>query len=148
MYDDILVPTDGSDGVQAAIEHAIELASMADATVHGLYVVDTADATAVPEGKWVTIAETLEEAGEQAVEEIEQQASEAGVTATGAVVKGKPHEEITSYATENEIDLIVMGTHGRSGLDRVLLGSVTDKVIRQADVPVLIKRYNDDESAE
>lgn len=145
MYDNILVPTDGSEGVQPAIDHAVELAEMADATVHGLYVVDTADATAVPEAKWMTIEETLTEAGQRAVDEIEEQASEQGVETTGTVVSGKPHEEIDEYIDANDIDLVVMGTRGRSGIDRVLLGSVTDKVVRQADVPVLIKRYTDEE---
>lgn len=140
MYDDILVPTDGSEGIQQAIDHGIELASLTDARLHGLFVVDTADATAIQEAQWLTMEEALEEAGNEALEDIEQRANRQEVDALTAMRHGNPHEEIVAYAEEEDVDLIVMGTHGRSGLDRVLLGSVTENVIRQAETPVLVKR--------
>lgn len=143
MYDDILVPTDGSEGVQRAIGHGIELADLADATVHALFVVDTADLATIPDLEWTTIEAGLEEVGERAVADVERRALEQGVEAVTAVRYGTSHEEIVAYATEWDVDLIVMGTHGRSGIDRVLLGSVTDNVIRRADRPVLVRRVDD-----
>lgn len=143
MYDDILVPTDGSEGVQQAIEQAIGLASVTDATIHALYVVDTADRVPITEADRLTIETALEEAGERAVADVADRAGERGVNTETAVRHGVPHEEIVSYAEENGVDLIVMGTHGRSGMDRILLGSVTDNVIRRAEIPVLVKQVSD-----
>lgn len=144
MYNDVLVPTDGSEGVQRAIDHGIELASLTNATLHGLFVVDTADATAIQEAQWLTMEEALEEAGKEALEDIEGRANQQDVDALTAMRHGSPHEEIVTYAEEEDVDLIVMGTHGRSGLDRVLLGSVTENVIRQAETPVLVKRIEEE----
>lgn len=144
MYDDILVPTDGSEGVQEAIDHGIDLAALAGATVHGLFVVDTTDAAAIPDPQWVTMEETLEEAGQRAVDDVRERARARDVEADTEIRRGTPHDEIVAYAEETGADLIVMGTHGRSGIDRVLLGSVTDNVVRQADRPVLVKRIEED----
>jgi nucleotide-binding universal stress UspA family protein len=70
-----------------------------------------------------------------------QQAEAAGVdTIEGVVAQGAPHRAILDYVDEQDIDLIVMGTHGRTGLDRYLLGSVTEKVVRLSDAPVLTVR--------
>lgn len=140
MYDHILVPTDGSDGVEAAVDHAVELAAATDATIHGLFVVDTTDTAAVPDPQWITMEEALEEAGERAVADVATRASRRDVDAVTALERGTPHEEIVAYAEERGVDPVVMGTHGRSGIDRVLLGSVTDNVVRRADQPVLVKR--------
>lgn len=145
MYDDILIPTDGSEGVQRAIDHGIDLASQTDATVHAMYVVDTGDAVAIPEGQWLTIEETLEETEEEAVADIEDRARQQNVDVSATVEYGTPNKDIVRYAEENDIDLIVMGTHGRSGLDRVLLGSVTDNVIRRSETPVLVQRIEEGE---
>lgn len=138
MYDKILVPTDGSEGTRGAVEHAIDLATTYDAALHTIYVVDT------NVGIDASIPGTLdafEEAGENAIDEVIQQAEAAGVeTTVGTVVQGTPHQALLEYVEEHEIDLVVMGTHGRTGLDRYLLGSVTEKVVRLSDVPVLTVR--------
>ncbi|MFB6218321.1 MAG: universal stress protein [Halobacteriaceae archaeon] len=143
MYDDILVPTDGSEGVQRAIDHGIDLAALTDATVHALFVVDTAEATAVPDAEWLTVEGALEEAGERAVADVADRARERGVDVTTEVRHGAPHEGIVAYADEHDVDLVVMGTHGRSGIDRVILGSVTENVIRETERPVLVQRIED-----
>jgi nucleotide-binding universal stress UspA family protein len=135
MYDQILVPTDGSDGTRGAVEHAIDLATTYDAALHTIYVVDT------NVGIDASIPGTLdafENAGENAIDEVIQQAKAAGVETTEAVVaQGAPHRAILDYVDEHDISLVVMGTHGRTGLDRYLLGSVTEKVVRLSDAPVL-----------
>ncbi|WP_459194326.1 universal stress protein [Halosimplex sp. J119] len=138
MYDDILVPTDGSAGARRALEEAIELAAQFDATVHSLYVVDVAAFSS--EAGAVDIVESFEQMGENSVDSAVERAREAGVDATGTVVTGTPHRSILDYIDDNAVDLVVMGTHGRTGLERYLLGSVTEKVVRTADVPVLTVR--------
>jgi len=140
MYNDILLPTDGGLGVERALEHALELARRYDATLHVLYVVDTRDYNTLPESKWLTVEDDLVEAGEDAVGLVRDRATEAGVEVTTTVGRGVPHQEILSYAADNGVDLVVMGTHSRTGLNRFLLGSVTEKVVRSADVPVMVVR--------
>lgn len=142
MYESILVPTDGSAGVQRAIDHALDLANLSDASLHALYVVETPGAAAIPEAQVLTMEDALEEAGRDAVEQIDSRAGDRKVPAVTAIRHGVPHEEILEYADAEGIDLIVMGTHGRSGLDRMLLGSVTENVIRKSDVPVLVQRID------
>ncbi|RBI59837.1 universal stress protein [halophilic archaeon] len=144
MYDEILIPTDGSKSVQQAISHGINLANLTGATIHGLYVLDKSTFVRLPEAQIFMMEEALEKEGEQALEDIESQAAQNEIDAITSIKEGIPYEVILEYADDNDIDLIVMGTHGRSGLDRVLLGSVTAKVIRQAEIPVLLKRIADE----
>jgi len=143
MYDRILVPTDGSEGVERVLDEAVELAELTGATIHGLYVVDARDYSTLPEAKWLSIAEELESAGEKALETVTDRAEAAGVDVTTTIERGVPHEQILEAADTNDTDLLAMGTHGRSGLNRFLLGSVTEKVVRGADVPVLVVRIQD-----
>lgn len=139
MYDDILLPTDGSEQSFKAAAHALDLASTYDATLHALYVIDTR--TSLLAVSKADVRETLREVGEQASTDafsrLEPLAQEAGVEFVTGVVEGSPEERIVDYATEHSVDLIVMGTHGRTGLGRRLLGSVTEQVVRSAPVPVL-----------
>ncbi|WP_227378354.1 universal stress protein [Haladaptatus halobius] len=149
MYDRILVPTDGSEGTKTAVEQAITHARTYDAELHVLHVVDQSaiDLTATPAADGMTsevVHEQLDEQGQTFVDEVATQAAEAGVPTTTEMVEyGRPHEEIQSYASEQGIDLIVIGTHGRSGLDRHLLGSVAEKVLRTAEVPVLVVQLDE-----
>ncbi|MFB6138894.1 MAG: universal stress protein [Halosimplex sp.] len=141
MYEEILVPTDGSAGASAALEEAIELATAFDATIHSLYVVDLA-AVGTEVGT-VDLVESFEQMGEGATDAAVTRARDAGVDATGSVATGSPHRAILDYVDDHGVDLVVMGTHGRTGLERYLLGSVTEKVVRTADVPVLTVRAHD-----
>lgn len=136
MYSEILLPTDGGPASQAAVDHAVGLAEQYDARLHALYVVDTTAYASLDAGV-ETVLSALREEGETAVEAVEERADAAGVSAVSEIVPGAPHREITKYAATNDIDLIVMGTHGRTGLDRYLLGSVTERVVRTAESPVL-----------
>lgn len=139
MYDHILVPTDGSEGALGAADEAIGLASEYDATLHVLYAVN--ESAIPPDAGAGQVIESLESAGAEAIEEIADLAREGGVEdVETTVAMGAPHRAILDYASEHGIDLIVMGTHGRTGLDRYLLGSVTEKVVRKADAPVLTVR--------
>jgi nucleotide-binding universal stress UspA family protein len=145
-YRNIMVPTDGSTCADGAVEHALDIASASGATVHAINVVDTelfvtAPGQMAPSG----YIDTLEEKGKESVEEIATRGDAANVTVSKATAEGRPSEGILDYATENEIDLVVMGTHGRGGLDRFLLGSTTERVIRQSSFPVLAVPVADEE---
>lgn len=144
MYDRILVPTDGSDAIQPAIDEAIAVAELTDGTIHALSVVDVEDLAIVPDTEVMAVEESLEAAAERAVGEVRSRAQAAGLAVRTTVRHGTPHAEILDYADEQNIDLIVMGKRGRSDIDRVLLGSVTESVVRNADVPVLIKRLDEE----
>ena len=134
MYDDILVPTDESHGANAALEHGIEIASQWDATLHALYVVDTRLARSGP------LLETLRDEGRQAVRDVEVAGTQAGLTVVTEIAEGNPHEEILAYVSEHGIGMVIMGTHGRTGLDRVVMGSVAERVVRRSPIPVLTVR--------
>lgn len=139
MYDDILIPTDGSDEVTAALDQAFELASTYDATIHALYVVDDSHGSSGLMGlDDRDPLEPLRQEGEAAVEEIAQKATEADLAVTTAVRQHTPHEGIRTYADEQDIDLIVMSSRGHSGISRALFGSVTERVLRVTDRPVLV----------
>lgn len=140
MYDDILLPTDGSAGMAAVIDHAGDLAAVHDATVHALYVVDTASLTDVPmEASMDGVSQAFRHEGQTALEQVQQRAPE-DVPVETDLVEGSPAKNITTYAANHPMDLVVMGTHGRSGVDRLLLGSVAERVVRSSSVPVLTVR--------
>ncbi|MGM0590950.1 MAG: universal stress protein [Halobacteriota archaeon] len=141
MYHSILVPTDGSPGVEGAAVRALDLARTADATVHTLYVVDTA-----PEPSGLSVEErdeirqASENRGRHATVWIQEEAADLGVDAVREIREGVPHHEILGYAREFDVDLLVMGTHGRTGSERARLGSTTERVIALSEVPVMAVR--------
>ena len=141
MFDRILLPTDGSDAGNRAVDQAVGLAAETGAALDLLFVVE--DIPYAPEMMDDTVEEELQGIGEEAIAAIEARADEAGVDVVSAIRKGAPHSAILEYADGEGVDAIVMGTHGRSGLDRYLLGSVTERVVRTADVPVLTVRMTE-----
>lgn len=136
MYQRILLPTDGGEGVDSAIEHALELAGTYDAELHVLHVIDDASLDSVSEDAMAD----LRQRADDAVADVAERATSAGVGTETAVREGSPHREILDYADDAGVDMIVMGTHGRSGVGRVLVGSVTERVVRAASVPVVTVR--------
>jgi nucleotide-binding universal stress UspA family protein len=141
MYDRILVPTDGSDPASAATEHALAVADRFGATVHALYVVDIDGIAHEAPGLGLgALRDALRTEGETATTAVVQRAEERGVDVTDAVVEGVAEDAIVDYADDVGVDLIVMGTHGRRGLDRYLVGSVTERVVRRTEVPTLVVR--------
>jgi nucleotide-binding universal stress UspA family protein len=141
--DTVLLPTDGSDCAELAADWAFSVADATDADVHVLSVVDTREYTTDlpgPDDPSEAQRRRLEERAEGAVERAvadHGRDPDAGSTPSTAIGRGVPHEEITGYASENGVDLVVMGTHGRTGLDRYLLGSTAERVVRTADTPVM-----------
>ncbi|ELZ62178.1 UspA domain protein [Halorubrum hochstenium ATCC 700873] len=148
LYDRILVPTDGSSEGELAVCHALDLAAVHGATVRAIYVVDTARYAGMPmETTWEGVGDLLYDDGEAALGTVCDLAADRDVDVETAVVEGSPSREIITQAEETGCDLVVMGTHGRGGIDRLLLGSVAEKVVRGSSVPVLTVRIGDDDAA-
>jgi nucleotide-binding universal stress UspA family protein len=140
MYDSVFVPTDGSDGSAIAIEHAIELAERYDADLHTYYVIESVQmAETIDDFTDTDMYGRLEDAGRGAVDEVVERAQTAGIDGVESSVDlGIPHEAILDYVDEHDIDIVVMATAGRTGDEREIIGSVTEKVIRSAPVPVVV----------
>lgn len=139
MYDDILLPTDGSSATAQALNHARSIAEDKDATIHVLYVLDKRHYLAADENMKGEIRKSLEEEGERALEDARISIEDAGLEARTDHIEGVPHKTIVEYADEHGMDLIVMGTHGKTGRDRVAsLGSTTERVVKNAGMPVLV----------
>jgi nucleotide-binding universal stress UspA family protein len=143
MFDDILFPTDGSDGATAGLEYVLDVAAAHDATLHLLSVANTT------RGALDTLAhdETLEDRAREAVDEAVERARERGVTVVDVVERGNPHRVVCDYAESAGVDVVVMPTRGRHGLERFLLGSTTERVVRRCEVPVLTVRPDGDATA-
>ncbi len=158
-YKRILIATDGSEYVKKAVAHAIGIASLSGAELYAVYVIEkkpTYDirsyfSSDIPtrgvkeilrkEGLSTDIElRILKEEGEVAIKYIEDNAKKEGQHLEKFIEMGNPAEEILKLADEKSIDLIVMGTLGRTGIEKFLLGSVAEKVIRNSKIPVLVVR--------
>ena len=142
MYDRILVPIDGGEQAAAALEHALELATVHGATVHTLYVIDTTTSLLTVSKDEVrgALREVGEDAAAEAFTEAEAIADGYDVAFETALREGKPDDVILDEIEANEPDVVVMGTHGREGVSRRLLGSVAERIVRESPVPVLTVR--------
>lgn len=137
MYETVLVPTDGSDASFRALDHAIEVARPHGAAIHVLYVIDPAVADHAPELSIDRIRDTLDAAGRRATSRLADRIERAELQVVTATREGRPADEILAYVGEADVDLVVMGSSGRAGRDRTLVGSVTERVVRADEVPVL-----------
>lgn len=134
----LLIPTDGSEVADKAAQRGFELATQLGAEVHVLSVADSSLATGVGySGDSPRMRRRLRERATDRVERIGRMGSEQGVTVTSATREGIPAQEIIEYANEQDLDGIVIGTAGRGGVSRAVIGSVADKVIRTASIPVI-----------
>ncbi|MFT4889967.1 MAG: nucleotide-binding universal stress UspA family protein [Halobacteriales archaeon] len=142
VYDRILFPTDGSDVAGTVLDYVLDLAVGVDATVCVLNVADTnRDSVARIDGE---VIDVLEGEGEEVVEAAADRARERGVSVETEVLQGDPYRTIVDYADTRDVGLVAMPTRGRRSLDRFLLGSVTERVVRRSDVPVLTIRPDDE----
>ncbi|MFC5365317.1 universal stress protein [Salinirubrum litoreum] len=134
-YERILVPTDGSEQATRAVRHALSLAAALDATVHALSAVEE---TALGLDVRSTVAsEESERAAREAVESVADAAADYDVTVETHVERGSPVDVIRDAIESTDSHAVVMGTTGRRGTDRILLGSVAEKTVRTAPVPVI-----------
>ncbi|WP_254862968.1 universal stress protein [Halovivax gelatinilyticus] len=136
-FDSILVATDGRPGVDDAVDHAISFAETYDATLHALYVVDET------RPHLQVIRDEFQRIGEESTTTIDERASAVGVETVRAIEAGVPAETIVEYANRIDSDLIVVGTESRAGLERFVIGSVSQHVVHDAGRPVLTVRSVD-----
>ncbi|WP_435066632.1 universal stress protein [Haloplanus sp. C73] len=137
MYDELLIPTDGSHGAERGVEHGIELATRYDAAVDVLYVVDESIYGETPALSPAELQlEQVEATGRELVDDVVHRATERGLDAEGFVTRGRPADEIVAVADREGVDLIVMGVHGTRPDADSHIGHVTDRVIRTAEMPV------------
>lgn len=143
----ILLPTDFSQNSRSAEKYACALAEQFGAELHVLYVLQDLTLVMPEPGAMFAIPAVntaeIQQSAEKALASIPDPAWCGGKKVVRATRNGSPYAEICGYATDTGIDLIVIGTHGRSGLSHVLLGSVAEKVVRKANCPVLTVRPNE-----
>lgn len=146
MYDSILVATDGDERSADVLEHALSIAADNDATLYGLYVVDRrVYSVAFDDGPSEKKAE-LRRVGETALADVEAAAEEAGVPAETEIREGDPERVVADYADEIDVDLIVVGSHGKSPKEKVQgLGSVSEATVKSTSRPILVVGITDAE---
>ncbi|WP_137285625.1 universal stress protein [Halorussus salinisoli] len=138
----VLVPLDGSECSSQALEYTLE--TFPDAVVTTIHVINPIESVYAVEAGGLPVAEewydNAQERASEIHEDAQEFADEYGVELDTATEVGKPARTMLEYADEHEIDQIVMGSHGRTGVERVVLGSVAESVVRRAQIPVTVVR--------
>jgi len=137
LFGRILIATDGSEKNRAALEEGIKIARATGAVVYAVYVIDTGTFSSmsgdIPLGDTYRL---FQAEAEQAFSRIKSQAGDVKVETS--ILEGRPADEIVKFAAAKKIDLIVIATQGKRGLERLLLGSVAEEIIRSAPCKVLV----------
>jgi len=150
MFERILIATDGSKHSERAAEVGIEMAKLYGSAITALFVVDIGLEYS-PLGDLISkaaddmiagIRSNLQKQGDEATRSVKEMAEKAGIAAARKITEGYPSEDIIHVAEEGDMGLIVMGGIGATGLERFLLGSVADKVVRSSKIPVLVVRVD------
>ena len=150
MYSKLVVPLDGSENSERSLPYVTELAKAAGSTIHLLQVITrseelqlmgSAEASFALTEQYQTMADQLIASrmaeAERYLAEVQYRLEAEGIKVSSAVTEGAAAEKIVDYAVGEDADLIVMSTRGKGGIQRFLLGSVTDRVLRSAQIPVL-----------
>lgn len=137
----IMVATDGSECSKKAVSAGVEVARLGGGVVYAVYVVSTDyfSSMAVDAG-WESMYEFLKKEGKKALQYVCDTCEEAGVPVEAIMLEGHPAPELIDFAEDTAMDLVVLGTTGRTGLNRILLGSVAGHVVRHCKVPVMVVR--------
>ena len=149
MYHKIMVPVDESAAAKRALQEAIMLAKLCNSVIRVVNVVDLAQFSwggvgAMPSEE---VRKAVNAAGEKGVREAQKMLEQSQIPFEIEVIESagdKIADLLIREATEHEVDLVVMGTHGFSGFMHVLMGSVAEGVLRQSDIPVMLLRVRDD----
>ena len=141
MYDDILLPTDGTESMDDVYVHTLDLARRHDATVHVLYVIDDRAFLTLASDLVDDVVGELETEGNEATAAALDQLDEGGVETKAVLRRGSPAEEIVAYVEEAGIDVVTMGTHG-SNYQQNMVGSVSARVVADSPVPVMTVNVN------
>ena len=135
----ILIATDGSEFTKEAVSTGLQLAKTLGAEVTALYVIDQTSFVSFPiDSSIVSVYSLLENEGKRAVEDVRKEGEEMGIKVTPVVAEGSPTRKIVEMAAD--MDLVVMGTLGRSAISKLFMGSVAERVTRYAPCPVLVVR--------
>ena len=152
MFDNILVPLDGSELSEQALPMAQSLAQSFDATIHLIHVITRENEYSAARGTESVLVAEMEmdtvrrlnedrlNRGRKYVDQVASHLSSAGakVESLDAIKEGDASQNIVDYVKDHHVDLVVMSTHGHGGVRRLLMGSVTDRVIRSCEAPVLV----------
>ncbi|HIH74075.1 MAG TPA: universal stress protein [Methanosarcina sp.] len=148
LYRNIVIATDGSANFRKVISCGIEIAKLSGATVYVLYVVDT---PSLISEIWTAGKEAIREMmvndGKKVISKVKKIIEESGVEVKEVLLEGHPSDEIIKFAEHNNMDLIVMGTLGKTGFEKFMMGSVAQKVVRCSNVPVMVVRNWDQEDS-
>lgn len=143
MFEKIMIATDGSGPSYQAAKQGVEIARAFEGHVMAVYVVDMARLADLPgytgiSGTKDRLLELMIRQGQEAIDEVERIALDAGVTCSKVILKGQPSDELLRFSQESGADLLVLGSIGKSGLNRFLLGSVAQKVVQHTKVPTML----------
>jgi nucleotide-binding universal stress UspA family protein len=137
----IMIATDGSTCSRMAADKGIELARLSGGMVYAVYVVSTDYFYSIGvDFYWGEIYKVLKNEGEQAVNYIKEMGEMEGVNVELILLEGNPSDKLIRYAEEEKMDIVIMGTLGKTGLNRLLLGSVAGNLVRHSKVPVMVVR--------
>jgi nucleotide-binding universal stress UspA family protein len=147
----IMIATDGSDCSVLAANRGIELARLSGGTVYAVHVVPTAYLFPMDgdyfssmgvnpywEPMYETMYGALNKQGQQTVDSVKGLGEAKGIKVEPILLEGHPAEELIRYAEEQGMDIVIMGTHGKKGLDRLILGSVAENLVRHSKVPIMV----------
>ena len=141
VFTNILVAMDGSEASQRAMSQAVDLAKLCNAKLHTIYVVETGLFSSLPmEGTVEIMYSVLEKEGEEVMERAKKYAAEKSITAITHMKQGHAGSEILALAEEEKSDLIIVGSHGKSNTDRLLIGSVSTFVVTHSTVTTMVVR--------
>jgi nucleotide-binding universal stress UspA family protein len=129
MFKNIMVPTDGSKFADKAADIAIEMAKKFDARVTAVHVIDD---------KLIYPFEVLEEEGKTVLNQVQEKGKDKGVQVDEILIVGSPTRDMEKIVEKADADIIVIGTHGKTGLEKLLMGSVAENTLKTVKVPVLI----------
>jgi nucleotide-binding universal stress UspA family protein len=137
----IIVPTDGSEPSMRAVDYAVRLAKHFQSEIIAIYVIDRLileEVSKVHERR--ILEEEIRSKAQRCLNYIVSSAEKEGLKATSVLVEGQPHDQIIRHAESLKADMIVMGSRGRRGMERILIGSVAERVIEYSPCPVLVLR--------
>lgn len=143
IFRKIMIATDGSEEVKKAVNTAVEIAKLTTAKLYAVHVISMGfySMTLPTDEDWnKAFQQRIETEGKEATAYVENAGKPANVEVESVILRGSPAEEIIGFAERNNIDLIVMGTLGRTGIKGFLIGSVAEKVVRHSKKPVLVVR--------
>ncbi len=142
IFNKILIATDGSEDAKRAVSAGVEIARQFDSDIYAVHVLSQISSKVLPAGSRMTEHDLpfkdIEREGNRIIGSVEEIGISEGLAVDTVLLMGHPAEEILNFADENNVDLIVVGTLGKTKIKKFLLGSVAENVVRHSDVPVLV----------